>query len=70
MNTEVSLDLKGSVSEGAHTRKGLGYFVLACISLVIAVNLYCASGDFCHQINLHFKRWYLRLRASQKISLS
>lgn len=69
MNNTVGSDSRGLISEGARTRQGLAHFVMASISFVIAVNLYFASGDFLHQVLLHFKRWYIRLSAKQTATL-
>jgi putative copper export protein len=64
MNTSVGSGKDGSISAGAQTRFGISSFVVACISLMVAVNVFFASSDFCHQVILHLKKWYLQLKAN------
>ena len=60
---------KGGISPVVKTRFGASYYIVACISLMVAVNVFFASSDVCHQVILHLKKWYLRLRANQNASL-
>ena len=69
MNTAIGSDSEGLLSEGARTRQSLANFVMSCVSCIIAVNVFFSSSDICHQVLLHSKRWYLRLKATQRTSL-
>ena len=60
--------LNNSAGRAASTRQSISNFIIATISFVIAVNSFEAIVDIVHQINLIFKKWYARWRASIKIS--
>ena len=69
MNSSIGSGSKGSVSAGALARAGMANFVLACISFIIAVNVFFSASDISHQVYLHLKKMYLKLKAIHKANL-
>ena len=69
MNATIGSGAIGSISAGALARAGMANFVLACISFIIAVNVFFSASDISHQVYLHMKKLYLKLKAIHRANL-
>ena len=69
MNASIGSGGKGSISAGARARAGMANFVLACISFIVAVNFFFFASDISHQVHLHLKKLYLKLKAIHKANI-